>query len=214
MAADLCNIQPGDTVAIWGCGPVGQFAIRSAYILGAQRVIAIDRFAERLRMAKEHGGAEVLNYEDVRVIEALKDTTAGRGPDACIDAVGMEAHGTTIDALYDRVKFAMWLETDRPHALREAIQACRKGGTVSVIGVYGGLIDKIPFSAAFNKGLTFRMGQVHVRKYLRVLLELIERKTIDPSFVITHCLRLEDAPHGYDIFKKKQDECIKVVLKP
>jgi threonine dehydrogenase-like Zn-dependent dehydrogenase len=214
MAADNCNIQPGDTVAVWGCGPVGQFAIKSAYMLGAERVIAIDRFPERLRMAEEHGRAEILNYENVSVVETLKAITAGRGPDACIDAVGMEAHGTTVDAMYDRVKFAMWLETDRPHVLREAIQACRKGGTVSVIGVYGGLIDKIPFGAAFNKGLTFRMGQAHVQKYLRPLLEAIERETIDPSFVITHRLSLEDAPYGYELFRKKQDECIKVVLKP
>jgi threonine dehydrogenase-like Zn-dependent dehydrogenase len=214
MAADNCQIQSGDTVAVWGCGPVGQFAIRSAYGLGAERVIAIDRLPERLRMAAEHGHAEVLNYEDVDVIEALRTMTGGRGPDACIDAVGMEAHGTTVDAIYDRVKNAMLLETDRPHALREAIQVCRKGGTVSVIGVYGGLLDKIPFGAAFNKGLTFRMGQVHVHKYMPTLLEWIERKIIDPSFVITHRLGLKEAPQGYEMFKKKQDQCIKVVLKP
>jgi threonine dehydrogenase-like Zn-dependent dehydrogenase len=214
MAAENCHIQPGDTVAVWGCGPVGQFAIKSAYMLGAERVIAIDRFPERLRMAEQYGCAEVLNYEDVKVVEALKDMTGGRGPDACIDAVGMEAHGTTVDAVYDRVKFTMWMETDRPHVLREAIQVCRKGGTVSVIGVYGGLLDKVPFGAAFNKGLTFRMGQVHVHKYLRPLLERIEQDAIDPSFVITHRLSLEDAPHGYEVFRKKQDGCIKVVLKP
>jgi threonine dehydrogenase-like Zn-dependent dehydrogenase len=214
MAAENCNIHPGDTVAVWGCGPVGQFAIKSAYMFGAERVIAIDRFPERLRMAEEHGRAEVLNYEDIDVIEALKNKTGGRGPDACIDAVGMEAHGTTMDAVYDRLKHAVWLESDRPHVLREAIQACRKGGTVSVIGVYGGLIDKIPFGAAFAKGLTFRMGQVHVHKYLRTLLECIERQIIDPSFVITHCLSLKDAPQGYEMFRKKQDQCIKVVLKP
>jgi threonine dehydrogenase-like Zn-dependent dehydrogenase len=214
MAAENCHIQPGDTVAVWGCGPVGQFAIKSAYMLGAERVIAIDRFPERLRMAEQYGCAEVLNYEDVKVVEALKDMTGGRGPDACIDAVGMEAHGTTVDAVYDRVKFTMWMETDRPHVLREAIQVCRKGGTVSVIGVYGGLLDKVPFGAAFNKGLTFRMGQVHVHKYLRPLLERIEQDAIDPSFVITHRLSLEDATHGYEIFRKKQDGCIKVVLKP
>jgi threonine dehydrogenase-like Zn-dependent dehydrogenase len=213
MAADNCQIQPGDTVAVWGCGPVGQFAIRSAYMLGAERVIAIDRFAERLRMAEAHGGAEVLNYQDVDVVEALKNMTGGRGPDACIDAVGMEAHGTTVDALYDRVKHATWLGTDRPHVLREAIQACRKAGTVSVIGVYGGFLDKIPFGAAFNKGLTFRMGQVHVHKYVRRLLDAIERGTINPSFVITHRLSLEDAPQGYEMFRKKQDQCVKVVLK-
>jgi threonine dehydrogenase-like Zn-dependent dehydrogenase len=214
MAADNCDLRPGDTVAVWGCGPVGQFAIKSAYLLGAERVIAIDRFAERLRMAETHGCAEVLNYADVDVIEALKDMTGGRGPDACIDVVGMEAHGTTVDAIYDRVKHAVWLETDRPHVLREAIQACRKGGTVSVIGVYGGLINKIPFGAAFAKGLTFKTGQVHVHKYLRPLLERIEQGSINPAFVITHRLSLEDAPHGYEIFRKKQEQCIKVVLKP
>jgi threonine dehydrogenase-like Zn-dependent dehydrogenase len=214
MAAENCHIQPGDTVAVWGCGPVGQFAISSAYMLGAERVIAIDRFPERLRMAEEHGRAEVLNYEDANVIDTLKYMTSGRGPDACIDAVGMEAHGTTVDAVYDRVKHAMWLGTDRPHVLREAIQACRKGGTVSVIGVYAGFLDKIPFGAAFSKGLTFKMGQVHVHKYLRTLLACIERKIINPSFVITHRLSLEDAPHGYEMFMKKQDQCIKVILKP
>lgn len=214
MAADNCNIHPGDTVAVWGCGPVGQFAVKSAYLLGAERVIAIDRFPERLRMAESHSRAEVLNYSDVDVVEALKVMTGGRGPDACIDAVGMEAHGTTVDAIYDRVKHAVWLETDRPHVLREAIQVCRKGGTVSVIGVYGGWLDKIPFGAAFAKGLTFKMGQVHVHKYLRPLLERIEQGSINPSFVITHRLSLEDAPHGYEIFRKKQDQCIKVVLKP
>jgi threonine dehydrogenase-like Zn-dependent dehydrogenase len=214
MAADNCHIQPGDTVAVWGCGPVGQFATRSAYMLGAERVIAIDRFTERLRMAEEHGRAEVLNYEDLEVVETLKTMTGGRGPDACIDAVGMEAHGMTMDALYDRVKHALWLGTDRPHVLREAIQACRKGGTVSVIGVYGGVLDNIPFGAAFNKGLTFRMGQVHVHKYLRTLLQWIEQRIINPAFVITHRLSLEDAPHGYEICRKKQDQCIKVVLKP
>jgi threonine dehydrogenase-like Zn-dependent dehydrogenase len=214
MAAENCNIQPGDIVAVWGCGPVGQFAIRSAFMLGAERVIAIDRLPERLRMAEEHGHAEVLNYEDVDVFEAVKDMTGGRGPDACIDAVGMEAHGTTVDAIYDRVKNAMWLETDRPHVLREAIQVCRKGGTISVIGVYAGLIDKVPFGIAFNKGLTFRMGQVHVHKYTRLLLDYIEREIINPSFVITHRLSLADAPYGYEIFRKKQDQCIKVVLKP
>jgi threonine dehydrogenase-like Zn-dependent dehydrogenase len=214
MAAENCHIEPGDTVAVWGCGPVGQFAIRSAYMLGADRVIAIDRFPERLHMAAQHGGAEVLNYDDVDVVEALQDLTAGRGPDACLDAVGLEAHGMTVDAIYDRVKSSMWLATDRPHVLREAIQACRKGGTVSIIGVYGGFLDKIPFGAAFNKGLTFKMGQAHVHRYLRPLLERIEQGAIDPSFVISHRLRLVDAPYGYEMFRKKEDECIKVVLKP
>ncbi|TMC89175.1 MAG: glutathione-dependent formaldehyde dehydrogenase [Chloroflexi bacterium] len=215
MAAENCDIQPGDVIAVWGCGPVGQFAIKSAYMLGAERVIAIDYVPERLRMAQEQGRAEVINYEENRdVIEALKEMTGGRGPDACIDAVGMEAHGTSILSMYDEIKQKTHLSTDRPIALREAIQACRKGGTVSVPGVYGGFLDKFPFGAAFAKGLTFRMGQTHVHRYLRPLLERIERGEIDPSFVITHRLSLDDAPHGYDIFKHKEDGCIKVVLKP
>ena len=213
QAAENCNIQPGDMLAVWGCGPVGQFAIRSAYMLGAERVIAIDRFPERLRMAEE-GNARVINYEQVDVPEALREMTGGRGPDACIDAVGMEAHGASIDAIYDKVKQTLRMETDRPHALREAIQLCRKGGVVSIPGVYGGLIDKLNMGAAFAKGLTFKMGQTHVHRYLGPLLERIERGEIDPSFVITHRLDLEDAPHGYEIFKKKEDDCIKVVLKP
>jgi threonine dehydrogenase-like Zn-dependent dehydrogenase len=214
MAAENCNIQPGDTIAVWGCGPVGQFAIKSAYMLGAERVIAIDRFPERLRMAHEQGGAEVIDYQEGDVLERLKQLTGGRGPDACIDAVGMEAHGTNVDAFYDRAKQTMRLETDRPTALRYAIQACRKGGTVSLAGVYGGFLDKIPFGAAFNKGLTFKMGQTHVHKYLRPLLERIERGEIDPSFVVTHHLKLDDAPKGYEMFKHKDDQCIKVVMKP
>jgi threonine dehydrogenase-like Zn-dependent dehydrogenase len=214
MAAEHCNIQPGDTVAVWGCGPVGQFTMQSAYLLGAQRVIAIDRVAERLHMAREHSRAETLNYEEVDVLEALKDLTGGRGPDACIDAVGLEAHGTTAGALYDRAKTAMYLATDRPHVLRQAILACRKGGTVSVPGVYGGLLDKVPFGAAFAKGLTLKMGQTHVHKYMRPLLQRIEQGDIDPAFVITHPMRLEDAPHGYELFKHKQDNCIKIVLRP
>jgi threonine dehydrogenase-like Zn-dependent dehydrogenase len=214
MAAENCNIQPGDTIAVWGCGPVGQFTIRSAYLLGAERVIAIDRFAERLRMAQDQGQAEVINYEDGDVVERLKEMTGGRGPDACIDAVGMEAHGFGIDALYDRAKQAVMLQTDRPTALRQAIQACRKGGTVSVPGVYGGFIDKMPIGAMINKGLTFKTGQTHVHKYLRPLLKRVENDEIDPSFVITHRMSLEDAPRGYEIFKHKDDGCIKVVLKP
>ena len=215
MAAENCDIQPGDVIAVWGCGPVGQFAIKSAYMLGAERVIAIDYVPERLRMAQEQGRAEVINYEENRdVIEALKEMTGGRGPDACIDAVGMEAHGTSILSMYDEIKQKTRLSTDRPIALREAIQACRKGGTVSVPGVYGGFLDKFPFGAAFAKGLTFRMGQTHVHRYLHPLLERIERGEIDPSFVITHRLSLDEAPHGYDIFKHKEDGCIKVVLKP
>ncbi|WP_025745721.1 zinc-dependent alcohol dehydrogenase [Kallotenue papyrolyticum] len=214
MAAENCNIQPGDTVAVWGCGPVGQFAIKSAYLLGAERVIAIDRVPERLRLAREQGGAEVLNYTEVDVGDALKELTGGRGPDAAIDAVGMEAHNVGIDYIYDRVKQALMLETDRPTALRQAILYCRKGGTVSVAGVYGGFLDKIPFGAIMNKGLTITSGQTHVHRYLRPLMEQIERGAIDPSFIITHRLPLDEAPRAYELFKKKQDGCIKVVLKP
>lgn len=214
MAAENCNIKPGDIIAVWGCGPVGQFAIRSAYMLGAERVIAIDRFPERLQMAKEQCGAEVLNYEEVEVGEALKEMTGGRGPDACLDAVGMEAHGTDAMALYDKAKQAVRLETDRPTALRQIMVACGKGGHVSLAGVYGGFLDKIPMGAAFNKGLTFKMGQTHVHRYLQPLLERIQNGEIDPSFVITHKMSLEDAPKGYEIFKHKKDNCIKVVLKP
>ncbi len=213
MAAENCDIQPGDTVAVWGCGPVGQFAIRSAFLLGAERVIAVDTIPERLRMA-EAGGAQTLDFNDEDIFDKLKEMTGGVGPDSCIDAVGLEAHGKTIDAVYDRVKAAMFLATDRPHALREAINSCRKGGVVSIPGVYGGFLDKVPFGAAFNKGLTLKMGQTHVQRYLRPLLERVEKGEIDPSFVITHRMRLEDAPAGYDTFKQKQDNCIKIVLKP
>lgn len=214
MAAENCNIEPGDTVAIWGCGPVGQFAIKSAYMLGAGKVIAIDRVPERLQMAQKEGKAEVINYEEVDAGEALKEMTGGRGPDACIDAVGMEAHGTGIDAIYDKAMQAVRLETDRPTALRQAIVACRKGGTVSIPGVYGGLLDKMPFGASFSKGLTLKMGQTHVHKYLPSLLGRIQNGEIDPSFVITHQMKLDEAPKGYEIFKHKQDSCIKIVLKP
>ena len=214
MAAENCQIKPGDTVAVWGCGPVGQFAIKSAYLLGAERVIAIDRFAERLELASSQGGAETLNYEDVDVLEALRHMTGGQGPDACIDAVGLEAHGTTLDAWYDRAKTSMFLATDRPHALRQAISACRKGGTVSIPGVYGGWLDKFPLGAAFAKGLTLKMGQTHMHKYMRILLERIERGEIDPSFIITHRIGLEDAPAMYRTFRDKHDSCIKVVMKP
>jgi threonine dehydrogenase-like Zn-dependent dehydrogenase len=213
MAAENCDIQPGHIVAIWGCGPVGQFAIRSALMLGAERVIAIDRVPERLQMAKD-GGAEVLNFEEVDAGEALKEMTGGRGPDAVMDAVGMEAHGMGLEGFYDKAKQAVRLETGRPHVLRQAIVACRKGGTVSIPGVYGGLLDKIPMGAAMNKGLTFKTGQTHVHRYLHPLLERIQNNEIDPSFVITHRMPLEEAPQGYDIFKHKTDNCIKVVLKP
>jgi threonine dehydrogenase-like Zn-dependent dehydrogenase len=214
MGAENCNIRSGDTIAIWGCGPVGQMAIRSAFLLGADRVIAIDRFPERLRMAAD-GGADVVNYEEVDdVLDVLRQMTGGRGPDACIDAVGLEAHGHTAGAIYDKVKAATFMATDRPNVLRQCIMACRKGGVVSIPGVYGGLLDKIPFGAAMNKGLTFKMGQTHMMRYMKPLLERIERKEIDPSFVITHRVSLEDTPEMYKTFRDKQDECIKVVLKP
>jgi threonine dehydrogenase-like Zn-dependent dehydrogenase len=213
MGAEMCDIKPGDVIAVWGCGPVGQFAIKSAFLLGAERVIAIDRFEYRLRMAREKAGAETINYEQINVLEALKEMTGGRGPDACIDAVGMEAHKPGMIGVYDRAKQAMMLETDRPHALREAIMACGNGGTVSVIGVYGGFIDKFPMGSVMNRSLTIKTGQCHVQRYLKPLLERIKNGEIDPSFIITHRLRLDDAPTGYDIFLKKQDDCLKVVLK-
>jgi threonine dehydrogenase-like Zn-dependent dehydrogenase len=214
MAAENCNIRPGDTVAVWGCGPVGQFAIKSAWMLGAGRVIAIDREPERLRMAAEHGKAETINFEYTNAFDALKDSTGGQGPDACIDAVGLEAHGATIDAWYDKVKTSAYMATDRASALRQAIHACRKGGTVSIPGVYGGFVDKVPLGAAFGKGLTLRMGQTHVHRYLALLLDRINREEIDPSFVITHRIKLDDAPEAYETFKRKQDDCIKVVMRP
>ena len=214
MAAENCQIQRGDTIAVWGCGPVGQFAIKSAYLLGAERVIAIDNNPDRLTMAARDGKAETINFDNEDVFTKLKEMTGGIGPDACIDAVGLEAHGTSIDALYDRVKVALYLATDRAHALRQAIHACRKGGTVSVPGVYGGFLDKFPFGAAFSKGLTFKMGQTHVHKYMPQLLKLVDEGRIDPSFVITHRLNLNDAPWGYETFKKQEDDCIKIILKP
>jgi len=213
MAAEMCAIVPGQVVAVWGAGPVGQFAIASARMLGAERIIAIDRFPARLRMAHERAGAtDVLNYEEVDVHEALLELTGGRGPDACIDAVGLEAHGHGPVYAYDRVKQALKLETDRPIALREAIRACRNGGVVSVVGVYGGFIDKFPMGSIMNRGLTLRAGQCHVHRYLKPLLEHIERGDIDPSFVITHHMDLLDAPTGYELFLHKQEECVKVVL--
>ena len=214
MAAENCNIRPGDTVAVWGCGPVGLLAMKSAYMLGAERVIAIDRVMSRLRKAHQDCCAETINYEQVDVLEALKEMTGGRGPDGCIDAVGMESHGVSPEHFYDRAKQALMLETDRPLALRQVIHACRKGGTVSIPGVYGGLIDKFPIGAAFLKGLTLRMGQTHVHKYMRLLLERIRRGDIDPSFVISHQVRLDDAPDAYRMFREKVDDCMKVVMKP
>jgi threonine dehydrogenase-like Zn-dependent dehydrogenase len=212
MGAEMCDIQPGDVIAVWGAGPVGQFAIASAFMLGAERVIAIDRFPYRLQMAREKSGAETLNYAEVDVLDALKEVTGGRGPDACIDAVGMEAHGHGFEYAYDRAKQAMMLETDRPIALREAIHACRNGGIVSVIGVYGGFIDKFPMGAVVNRSLTLKAGQCHVHRYTKPLLDRIQQGDIDPSFVVTHRMPLADAPAGYDIFLNKQDECMKVVL--
>jgi threonine dehydrogenase-like Zn-dependent dehydrogenase len=215
MGAEMCNIKPGDVIAVWGCGPVGQFAIASAFLLGAERVIAIDRFAARLRMAEEHMNAETINYEEVdSILDALKEMTGGRGPDACIDAVGMEAHSPGLQYKYDRAKQMMRLENDRPIALRQAIMACRNGGTVSVIGAYGGFIDKFPMGSVMNRALTIRAGQCHVQRYMKPLLERIKKGEIDPTFVISHRLSLEDAPAGYDMFLHKEDECTKVVLKP
>ena len=214
MAAEMCDIKPGDVVAVWGAGPVGQFAIVSAYLLGAERVIAIDRFPYRLKLAREKAGAETLNYEEVNVLEALNEMTGGRGPDACIDAVGLESHSPGLQYAYDRAKQAMMLETDRPIALREAIMACKNGGTISVIGVYGGFIDKFPMGSVMNRSLTIKTGQCHVQRYMRPLLERSERGELDPTVIITHQLRLDDAPKGYDMFVNKEDECVKVVLKP
>lgn len=212
MGAELCDIKPGDTVAVWGAGPVGQFAIVSAYLLGAERVIAIDRIPFRLRIARDRAGAETLNYEEVDVLEALREMTAGRGPDACIDAVGMEAHGHGAQYAYDRTKQAMRMQTDRPTALRQAILACRNGGTISVMGVYGGFIDKFPMGAVVNRSLTIRAGQCHVHRYMQPLLQHIQNGDVDPTFIITHKLPLDQAPSAYDTFLHKEDDCLKVVL--
>ncbi len=214
MAAEQCNIQEGDVIAVWGCGPVGLFAIKSAFLLGAERVIAIDSFPERLRMAREECLAETINYEDEDVYEALQIMTGGRGPDACIDAVGIEAHTHGLAALLDRAKQVTMMETERPHALREAIMCCRNGGTVSLPGIYGRFLNKIPMGSVMNRALTIKTGQTHVQRYMKTLLAYIEKGEIDPSFVITHRLSLEDAVHGYEIFCNKQEECVKVILKP
>ncbi|MEX0142425.1 glutathione-dependent formaldehyde dehydrogenase [Massilia sp. LMS1-1-1.1] len=214
MAAEACAIAPGQVVAVWGCGPVGQFAIQSAFLLGAERVIAIDHYPERLRMARELSGAETLHFDAVDVPDALREMTGGRGPDACIDAVGMEAHGSGVSYIYDRLKQTMKLESDRPTALREALMACRNGGVVSVPGVYGGFSDKIPFGSIMNRSLTIKTGQTHVQRYMQPLLERIQRGELDPGAIISHHLTLDEAPHGYEIFQKKQEQCIKVVLHP
>jgi threonine dehydrogenase-like Zn-dependent dehydrogenase len=214
QAAEQCNIQRGDTIAVWGCGPVGQFAIQSAFLLGADRVIAIDHVTDRLRMATEKSRAEVIDYRTTNVGAALAEMTGGRGPDACIDAVGMEAHGASIDNLIDKGMMFAGLATDRPHALREAIVACRKGGIVSIPGVYGGFPDKLPLGAAHAKSLTFKMGQTHVHRYLKPLMEHIQKGDIDPSFIITHRMPMTDAPLAYETFDRKVDDCMKVVLTP
>src|SRR5689334_2285540 len=213
MAAEQCNIQSGDTVAIWGCGPVGQFAIRSCFLLGAERVIAIDRFPERLGMARD-GGADTINYEEADVYDTLMQLTGGRGPDSCMDAVGLEAHMPGSLYYYDRLKQALMLESDRPIALRQAIMACRNGGTVSVPGVYGGLIDKFPMGAVMNRSLTIKTGQTHAQRYFKPLLERITNGDIDPSFVVTHRMKLTEAPKGFDLFNRKEDGCIKIVMTP
>ena len=215
MAAENCGIEPGDTVAVWGCGPVGQFAIKSCWMLGAERVIAIDRIPERLQLAETFGKAETINFDEKKVYDALMQMTSGRGPDRCIDAVGCEAHGRgSFDAIWDKAKTSVMLATDRAHVLREAILCCRKGGTLSVPGVYIGYLDKVPFGALMNKGLTVRTGQTHMHRYMQPLLTRIETGEIDPSRIITHKLPLEDGPRAYKTFRDKQDGCIKVVLKP
>jgi threonine dehydrogenase-like Zn-dependent dehydrogenase len=215
MGAEMCDIQRGDVVAVWGAGPVGQFAIASAIMLGAERVIAIDRFDYRLQMARDKAGAtDIINYEQVEsTIETLKELTGGRGPDKCIDAVGMEAHSHGLQYAYDRTKQALMLETDRPIALREAIMACRSGGTVSVVGVYSGFIDKFPMGAVMNRSITIKAGQTHVHRYMKPLLDRIMRGDIDPTFIITHTMPLQDAAKGYEIVNNKVDRCEKVVLK-
>ena len=215
MAAENCNIHQGDIVAIWGCGPVGLLAMRCALLLGAEKVIAIDRVKERLDMAATDERVTALNADKVGDLqEALKELTGGRGPDSCIDAVGMEAHGTTLGAIYDQAKTATFLATDRPTVLRQAIMACRKAGTLSIPGVYGGFLDKIPFGAAFAKGLTMRMGQTHVHRYMKPLLDRIERGELDPRFIITHRLNLQEGPSAYETFRRKEDRCVKVVMRP
>ncbi|MCM0080747.1 glutathione-dependent formaldehyde dehydrogenase [Geomonas sp. Red32] len=214
QAADNCNIQPDDTVAVWGCGPVGLLAMKCALHMGAGQVIGIDRFPDRLAMAKKECGAEIVNYEGGSVVERLHNLTGGRGPDSCIDAVGMEAHAPGLEGAYDTVKQTLRLETDRPMALRQLIQACRKGGTVSVPGVYGGFVDKMPVGAFFAKGLTMRAGQTHVQRYIPQLLNLIEQRALDATFIITHRIGLDEAPAAYKMFREKQNGCVKVVMKP
>jgi threonine dehydrogenase-like Zn-dependent dehydrogenase len=210
-----CDIQPTDTVAIWGCGPVGQMTIRSAVLLGAKQVVAIDRLPERLEMAQA-GGAITINFEEESVIERLNELTGGKGPEKCIDCIGMESHvmPSQPDTIYDRAKQMLLMETDRGHVLREMIYVCRPAGVISIPGVYGGLLDKVPIGQVMNKGLTIRTGQTHVNRWTDDLLRRIEEGQIDPSFVITHTVSLEDGPEMYKVFRDKQDSCIKVVLKP
>jgi threonine dehydrogenase-like Zn-dependent dehydrogenase len=214
MAAENCSIREGDTVAIWGAGPVGLLAMKCATMLGASRIIAIDRFQQRLKKAEKDCGAVPIDYQNVDVLDALDQLTGGRGPDSCIDAVGLEAHGTGAEALYDTVKQSVGLENDRPIALREAVKACRKGGTVSIPGVYGGHIDKFPIGSLFAKGLTIKAGQTHVQKYMPMLLRKVMEEVLDPSFIITHRMKLDDAPRAYEMFKRKEHDCVKIVLKP
>ncbi len=214
MAADMCNLSPGDVVAVWGAGGVGQMAARAAMLMGAGRVIIIDRLPDRLQIAQQRLGVETLDYTQTDVLEALRELTAGRGPDACIEAVGMEAHGTGPAYAYDRVKHALRLHSDRPTALRQAIQACRKGGTVSIVGVFGGWVDKFPLGAAMNKGLTLRMGQQHAQRYIPIVLERMSAGDIDPGYLATHPMPLEDGPRGYRLFKHKEDGCLRAVFHP
>ncbi len=214
MAAENCGIRVGDVVAVWGCGPVGLLAMKSARLQGAAEIIAIDRFSDRLQLARTFARARTIDYTQVDVLKALRRMTDGRGPDACIDAVGMEAHGRTVDAWYDRVKQALYMETDRAHALRQMIRACRNGGTISIPGVYSGTVDKFPLGVAFAKGLTLKMGQTHIHKYMRPLLNRILNREIDPTAIISHRLTLNDAPDAYRMFQRKQHHCTKVVLKP
>jgi len=214
MAAEFCEITPRKVVAVWGAGPVGQFAIASARMLGAERVIAIDRFPYRLKMAVEKAGAtDAINYEEQPVQEVLRDLTAGRGPDACIDAVGLEAHGHGLQFAHDKIKQTMKIQMDRPMAVREAILACRSGGIVSIVGVYAGYVDKFPLGPLMNRGITIKTGQCHVQRYMRPLLERIERGDIDPSFVVSHQMNLDDAAKGYDMFMHKQDDVMKIILR-
>ena len=215
MAAENAQIKDGDTVAVWGCGPVGQFAIASAFMLGAGQVIAIDRIPERLEMARSVGAVTVdYSHEGVSVLTALKDLTGGIGPDACIDAVGLESHTGDLQGAYDTVKNALLLETDRPAVLRQAIQAVRKGGALSIPGVYGGMLDKVPFGAAFGKGITMKMGQTNMHNYMKPLLERIERGQIDPSYIISHRISLDEAPDMYKVWRDKEDRVTKIVIDP